>query len=147
MQRLNKRTGMTLIEIACALGIMSIFCLTIVTFQLNNLRLASLNKHRLTCITALEAIKEEMLNNASYNDIVGLGNHNKKYVSIDKLSLSSIKSSSLEQIFSESYIPKSSYIVLSITPGDVLKLELELHVVHHSAEEVIHYAFYKGNYL
>ncbi len=147
MQKLNKKPGMTLVETICAISIISILILFLTAFQLSNLRLKNLNKDRLTYITVLEAIKEEMVSNASYNDIVNINEQNKKYVSFEKLSIHNIRSLTLEQIFSVNYKNDSSYILLNITSGDILKLELELHLKNKKTEEIISCVFYKGNYI
>jgi prepilin-type N-terminal cleavage/methylation domain-containing protein len=147
MLRLNKKSGMSLVEIMCAISVMSILSLCIVTFQLNNLRLSNYNKDRLMYVTALEAIKEEIISNATYNDVLSLSSQNKIYISKDKLNISSIKSLALEQIFNDRCTNPDTYIRLNVTPGEILNIELELHLKLRHAEEVIKCLFYKGNYL
>jgi prepilin-type N-terminal cleavage/methylation domain-containing protein len=147
MQKLNKKSGVSLVEIMCAIGVMSILSLYILTFHLNNLRLSGYNKNKLMYVTALEAIKEEMISNATYNDLLSLSSQNKRYINKDKLTLNSIKSLTLEQIFNDSCNNLNTYIVLNITTGEILKIELELHLKLRNTEEVIKCLFYKGNYL
>jgi prepilin-type N-terminal cleavage/methylation domain-containing protein len=147
MPKLNKKSGMSLVEIMCAIGVMSILSISILTFQLNNLRLNNYNKDKLMYVTALEAIKEEMISNATYYDLLSLRSQNKIYVNKDKLTINSIKSLNLEHIFSESCNNLNTYILLNITTGEVLNIELELHLKLKSTEEVIKCVFYKGNYL
>jgi prepilin-type N-terminal cleavage/methylation domain-containing protein len=147
MPKLNKKSGMSLVEIMCAIGVMSILSISILTFQLNNLRLNNYNKNKLMYVTALEAIKEEMISNATYYDLLSLRSQNKIYVNKDKLKTNSIKSLNLEHIFSESCNNLNTYILLNITTGEVLNIELELHLKLKSTEEVIKCVFYKGNYL
>jgi type II secretory pathway pseudopilin PulG len=147
MQKLNKKSGISLVEIMCAIGVMSILSISILTFQLNNLRLNNYNKNKLMYVTALEAIKEEMISNATYYDLLSLRSQNKIYVNKDKLTINSIKSLNLEHIFSESRNNLNTYILLNITTGEVLNIELELHLKMKSTEEVIKCVFYKGNYL
>jgi prepilin-type N-terminal cleavage/methylation domain-containing protein len=147
MPKLNKKSGMSLVEIMCAIGVMSILSISILTFQLNNLRLNNYNKNKLMYVTALEAIKEEMISNATYYDLLSLRSQNKIYVNKDKLTINSIKSLNLEHIFSESCNNLNTYILLNITTGEILNIELELHLKLKSTEEVIKCVFYKGNYL
>jgi prepilin-type N-terminal cleavage/methylation domain-containing protein len=147
MPKLNKKSGMSLVEIMCAIGVMAILSISILTFQLNNLRLNNYNKNKLMYVTALEAIKEEMISNATYYDLLSLRSQNKIYVNKDKLTINSIKSMNLEHIFSESCNNLNTYILLNITTGEVLNIELELHLKLKSTEEVIKCVFYKGNYL
>ena len=138
---------MSLVEIVCAISVMSILSLCILTFQLNNLRLSNYNKDKLMYVTALEAIKEEIISNATYNDLLSLRSQNKIYVNKDKLNISSIKSLTLEHIFSESCNNLNTYMLLNIITGEVLNIELELHLKWKNTEEIIKCVFYKGNYL
>jgi prepilin-type N-terminal cleavage/methylation domain-containing protein len=147
MLKLNKKSGMSLVEIMCAISVMSILSLCILTFQLNNLRLSNYNKDKLMYVTALEAIKEEIISNATYNDLLSLRSQNKIYVNKDKLNISSIKSLTLEHIFNESCNNLNTYMLLNIITGEVLNIELELHFKRKNTEEVIKCVFYKGNYL
>jgi type II secretory pathway pseudopilin PulG len=147
MPKLNKKSGMSLVDIMCAIGVMSILSISILTFQLNNLRLNNYNKDKLMYVTALEAIKEEMISNATYYDLLSLRSQNKIYVNKDKLTINSIKSLNLEHIFSESCNNLNTYILLNITTGEVLNIELELHLKLKYNEEAIKCVFYKGNYL
>ena len=147
MLKLNKKSGMSLVEIICAISVMSILSLYILTVQLNNLRLNNYIKEKLMYVTVLEAIKNEIINNAAYNDLICLNNQNKTYVNKDKLTINSIKSSTLEQIFNDSCDNLNTYILLNITTGDILNIELELHLKLRNKEEIIKCAFYKGNYL
>lgn len=147
MLKLNKKSGMSLVEIMCAISVMSILSLCILTFQLNNLRLGNYNKDKLMYVTALEAIKEEIISNATYNDLLSLRSQNKIYVNKDKLNISSIKSLTLEHIFNESCNNFNTYMLLNIITGEVLNIELELHLKRKNTEEVIKCVFYKGNYL
>jgi type II secretory pathway pseudopilin PulG len=147
MLKLNKKPGISLVEIICAISVMSILSLYILTVQLNNLRLHNYNTEKLLHVTILEAIKEEMISNATYNDLVSLSSQNKIYVNKDMLTLNSIKSLTLEQLFKESPDKFNTYIQLNITNDEILKVELELHLKLRNTEEVIKCLFYKGNYL
>ena len=147
MQKLNKKLGMSLVEIMCAISVMSILSLYILSVQLNNLRLSHYNEEKFLHVTILEAIKEEIISNATYNDLVSLSSQNKIYINKDKLSLDRIKSLTLEQIFNENCDNLNTYILLNVTPGNILNIDLELHLKLRNTEEVIKCVFYKGNYL
>ncbi|MFL0246712.1 hypothetical protein [Candidatus Clostridium stratigraminis] len=146
MLRSNKKKGFSLLEQVCAMSIFSIMSISIITTQLNNLRLREYNKEILEYSSVLEALKEEILNNYSYDYINNLYNSNKKYVNKDKLNINSIRSSNLYQIFAEDCDNSNSYLVLEMAQDEVLKIHMEIHIKL-KKEEVLTCEFNKGNYL
>ncbi|MCM0650387.1 type II secretion system GspH family protein [Clostridium swellfunianum] len=147
MRKLNKTSGISLIEVICSISIMCILGAYILTLQLNNIRLSNQNKDRIRYLFALEAIKEEIVNNSTYSDVMNLINNNKKYINKEQLKLDMIKSKNITQIFNANINENDTYIVLNVIPGEVLKINLELHLNLKSKEEIINCTFYKGNYL
>lgn len=147
MLKLNKKKGFSLIEQLCAVSILSILSICVITIQLNNLRLKEYNKQVFLYSGVLEALKEEMLYNYSYDNIKGMYNLNKRYIAKDRLTISSVRSNDLSQIFSESSDTANTYLLLNLIDGEVLKIHMELHVKLNYKEEIIECDFNKGNYI
>jgi prepilin-type N-terminal cleavage/methylation domain-containing protein len=147
MPRLNKKTGFTVIEVLCAVSIMSILSLFILTVQLSNLNLTKYNNEKVRYITALEAIKQELLSNATYNDVVTLNNENRRFIGKDNLSIRVLRTISINELFTETCDFNNTYMLFQAIPGEVLKIQLELHLKFQQKEEIIKYEFYKGNYI
>lgn len=147
MQRLNKKKGFSVVEVLCAISVMSILSLFIINIQLNNLRLRNYSKEKVKYIAVLEAVKQEILYNSTYEELIVQNNQHKNYIDKDKLSLSSLKTLNLDQIFSESCNINNTYIKLNLTTGEVISLELELHLKFNQSEEIIKTSFSKGDYL
>lgn len=146
MLKSNKKKGFSLLEQLCAMSIFSIMSISIITIQLNNLRLREYNKEILEYSSVLEALKQEILNNYSYDYIKDIYSSNKRYVNKDMLNISSIRNNNLNQIFDESYDNSITYLVLEMAEGEALKIHLEIHVKLNK-EEIIICEFNKGNYL
>lgn len=148
MLKYSKKTGLTLIEILCALNLIAIFSLFIISLQLNNMRLKKYNREKLAYVEVLQAVKEEVFNNLTYAEIMTLKTNNKRYVQNDKLALNQIKSSEISSLFSNSF-PETSktYLVMEVTEGEVLQVEITLHLKLRVHEENVVCTFYKGNYL
>lgn len=146
MLKSNKKKGFSLLEQLCAMSIFSIMSISIITIQLNNLRLREYNKEILEYSSVLEALKQEILNNYSYDYIKDIYSSNKRYVNKNMLNISSIRNNNLNQIFDESYDNSITYLVLEMAEGEALKIHLEIHVKLNK-EEIIICEFNKGNYL
>jgi len=146
MLKSNKKKGFSLIEQLCAMSIFFILSISIITIQLNNLRLKEYNKEILIYSSILEALKQEILYNNSYDNVKEIYNSNKRYVTKEMLNISTIKNNNLNHIFSESYDYKDTYLLLRLVDGEVLKIHMEIHVKL-KKEEIIECEFNKGNYL
>lgn len=147
MLRLNRKQGFTMIEILCAISIFSFLSLFILSFQLNNLRLKDEGRQKLNYIAVVEAIKTELLNNVTYNDIVSSYNQNKRYINSSRLSVGTIKNLGLINILETSTDSRNPYAKFNITNGEVLTVEIELHYKSGADNVVIRTTMLKGNYL
>ncbi|MCM8711028.1 type II secretion system GspH family protein [Clostridium sp. SYSU_GA19001] len=147
MLKSNKKSGFTIIEVLCALSIFSILFNCIMCIQLNNMKLKKYNKELSSFLYVLEAVKKEIIFNSTYSSIKNLNNNGRKYIRKDKLTIDNIKTLKLEEIFDVDKENDDSYLVMKITDGEVLKIELELYVKINNREEKIKCEFYKGNYI
>lgn len=147
MLKLSRKSGFTLVETLCALGILSIMFNCIIYIQLNNLKLKKYNKELSKYLYVLEGIKKEIMYNSSYDSVRNLHNNQKKYIAKDKLTIENVRTLELEQLFDVHTQTNDIYLVMSVDDGEVLKIELELYLKLDSREEIIKCEFYKGNYI
>jgi prepilin-type N-terminal cleavage/methylation domain-containing protein len=147
MLKSNKKKGFSLIEQLCAISILSILSICIITIQLNNIRLKEYNKQVFLYCSVLEALKQEIIFNYSYDYVRQIYNSNKKYIVKDMLTINNLRSNDLNNIFSENSDMKNTYLLLNVVDGEVLKIHMELHLKLNYKEEIIECEFNKGNYI
>lgn len=147
MLKSNKKKGFSLIEQLCAISVLSILSICIITIQLNNIRLKEYNKQVFLYCSVLEALKQEIICNYSYDNVRQIYNSNKKYIVKDMLTINNLRSNDLNNIFSENSDMKNTYLLLNVVDGEVLKIHMELHLKLNYKEEIIECEFNKGNYI
>lgn len=146
MLKSNKKRGFTLIESLCAICVLSILFVAVVSMQLNNMKLKRYNKEVSQYLYILEAVQKQIVYNCSYEDIKNTYSANKKYITKNKLSMDYIKQCQGEDLFEAANVSNETYIVMNVAQGEVLKIELELHIKIKQREEIVKSEFYKGNY-
>lgn len=146
MLKLSKRSGFMLIEVLCSISIILILFTAILASELNIKKLQDVNKNKYEYVTVMEAVKNEILLNRTYEDIKKLYSENKKIIHKEQLTINSIQSTAFQDLFSENTKVEDTYLLLGVTDGKVLTINLELHTKVNSKEEVITCSFSKGNY-
>ena len=147
MQKFSKKSGLTLIEILCALNIITIFSLFFISLQLNNIRLKRYNSDKMLYLQVMQHVKEELYNNLTYEEIRTLKTENKKYVDYEKLSLDIIKNNDIKVLFSSSLThTNKTYLIIEIDVGTALRIDEILHFKYSNKEDIITSTFFKGNY-
>ncbi|ERI91315.1 prepilin-type cleavage/methylation protein [Clostridiales bacterium oral taxon 876 str. F0540] len=146
MLKLNKKPGFMLIEVLCSISIVLILLTVILASALNTRKLQDINKKKYEYVTVMDAVKNEMLLNRTYDDIKKLYSENKKIIHKEQLTLSSIQNTELQDLFNENTKAEDTYLLLGVIDGKVLTINLELHAKVNSKEEVITCSFSKGNY-
>lgn len=147
MQKFNKMQGLTLIEVICSIGVLSIMFISIMTMQLNNYKLREYNNQLQRYLPVLEAVKTEIINNETADSILELYSNNKTMISNEKLTLDNVRTLSLSQLLGQTHQAQQTYIELKVINGEVLKVELDLNIIYKNRQEIIKCEFYKGNYL
>lgn len=147
MWKLNRKSGVSLIEVLCSISIFLIIFTSALTAHLNNLKLEKYNEELNKYIYVLEAVKKEILFNTSYEDIKSIYNSGKKFIPKDKLSFDNIKNLEIKNLFISTDQYNDTYLEMNITEEDILKIALQLHIRFQNKEEIIKCNFYKGNYL
>lgn len=144
--RISVKAGFTLIEVLCSITILSILFMTAISIQLNSVKVRKYNKDLYNSILIMEHIKNNIIYNCSYDEIVYLNNMNKRYINCSNLNFYSIKENNLLDLFSEAVPDKEPYIVLTVSQGEVLKVNLRFYKNTYGRIKVQECEFYKGNY-
>lgn len=147
MLKSSKKSGYSIVEVLCAISILSITFTGILTLELNNLKLNKYNKEVIKYTYVLDALKKEIMVNNSYDDIKDIINDNKRYISEENLTTERIKSLNLNQLFNASANLNNTYLEMTVIDEEALKVKLELHLKIQSKENIIFCEFYKGKYI
>jgi hypothetical protein len=147
MWKLSKKQGISLIEVVCTIGIISLVAGFIMTMHLSVLKIKAYNREKSKCLFALEALKEEIIHNYTYEEIRQLSVRHKNIINNDQLIVDNIKDFDLEDLVSDSRNSEKSYLEINVEDGFILKIEFRLHVLRNSKEEIYKYEFLKGNYI
>ncbi|WP_368487846.1 prepilin-type N-terminal cleavage/methylation domain-containing protein [Clostridium sp. BJN0013] len=144
--RILVKKGFTLIEVLCSITVFSILFMTAISIQLNSFKVKKYNKDLYNSILIMEYVKNNIIYNCSYDEILYLNNMNKKYINCNDLNFESIKDDNLVDLFSDVIPGKEPYIVLDVSGKEVLKVNLQFYENMYGSIKVQECEFYKGNY-
>lgn len=144
--RILIKKGFTLIEVLCSITIFSILFMTAISIQLNSFKVKKYNKDLYNSILIMEYIKNNIIYNCSYDEIMYLNSMNKRYISCNDLNFHSIKDNNLINLVSDAVPDEEPYVVLSISGAEVLKVNLQFYENIYGSIKVRECEFYKGNY-
>lgn len=140
------RKGFTLIEVLCSVTIFSILFMTAVSIQLNSFKIKRYNKDLYKSNLIMEYVKNNIIYNCSYDEVLYLNNKDKKYINCANLDFENIKDDNLVNVFSDVLPNKKPYIVLSVSGREILKVNLQFYEDICGVTKVQECEFYKGNY-
>lgn len=147
MLRSSKKSGYSIVEVLCAITILSITFTGLITLELSNLKLKKYNEEIIRYTYVLDALKQEIMFNCSYDDVKNVFNSNRKFIAEENLTLERIKNLSLNELFDASVNTNNAYLSMTVTDEDILKIDLELHLKLQRKENLIKCEFYKGKYI
>lgn len=85
MLKLKNKRGFTLVEAICSIGIFSILLLVAVEIKINQIKLSKINHETIRYTYFLDALKKELVSNASEEQIIELEAKGKVYVPKEKI--------------------------------------------------------------
>ncbi len=94
----------------------------------------------------MEAAKNNIIYNCSYDEIQKLDFEKKYYISKENLQIDKIKDKGIQNLFVTEKPLEGSYLVINIEEGKVMKLNLKLYEKIRKDTKVIECEFYKGKY-
>jgi prepilin-type N-terminal cleavage/methylation domain-containing protein len=148
----NKR-GYTLIEVVCALTVLSILLLAAMSIELNYFSAKKYNKALITSTHFMEALKNNIMDKYSYVQINNLVTNKNYYISKEKMSLDRLKETSfisnlLVQAPLEVVNLEKPYVVIRKESGDgrCINIKLTAYIQNNSSTETLQMEFLKGDY-
>ncbi|WP_411679216.1 prepilin-type N-terminal cleavage/methylation domain-containing protein [Clostridium thailandense] len=143
---LSIKKGYSLIEVMCSITIFSTLFITVLSIQINNLKIKSINNEIYNYSVFLEAAKNNIMYNCSYDEIQKLDFEKKYYISKENLQIDKIKDKGIQNLFVTEKPLDGAYLVINIEEGKVMKLNLKLYEKIRKGTKVIECEFYKGKY-
>ncbi|MBV4418618.1 hypothetical protein KM800_04650 [Clostridium tyrobutyricum] len=139
------KKGFTMIEVLCSICIFIMLFTTAFKIQLNVFKMQKYNKSINDCTYTVESIKNNMIYNLSYDDILKLDSNNMKYIEVNNFLKFNYTSDNILNLFSP-IKPKGSYIEINIEKGEILKIKLKSNQNSYGINRVRECEFYKGNF-
>lgn len=143
---LNIKKGYSLIEVICSITLFSTLFLAILSIQVNNLKIKKVSNQIYNYTVFMEAAKNNIIYNCSYEDIERLNFEKRYYISKENLQVDKIKEKGVENLFTADRPLKDSYLMLNIEEGKVVKLNLKLYEKIRNDTKIMECEFYKGKY-
>jgi len=146
MWKFKTKSAFTLVEVMCSIGIFSLLFITALTIELNAIKIRKYNKDICETSILIEALKNNIIGNTTYNELKSLKESNKIYINKEFLKLSKLKVYKVYDATSVSIDNSEEYVKLNLAEGTVIEVEIELHTKNNNIEEVTKCKVYKGNY-
>ena len=146
MLGLKNRKGYGIIEVVFSLSILMIFSTTVLLVSMNSLKLIAYNKEIEKCTVFAEGIKNLIVYNYTYADIVNLRNTNKIYIRSEDVDISVLRDKDLMNILTKTKPKQKPYAVLYIEDEECETLKITLNIYTKVNKNNIVLQFYKGNY-
>lgn len=146
MWKLKANKGFTLIEVLCSIAVFSILFTTALTISADSLKLKRYSFRVKQYSAFMEKLKNNMLYNATYEELQTLIEEEKYYIVEEKIKEENLKDGSVKDLFTSSKPLKEPYVALSVEGDKVLKISLKLYSKDFNREKVWECEFYKGKY-
>lgn len=153
MWKSKTKKGYTLIEVVCALTILSILLLAAITIELNYFSTKKYNKVLMTSTYFMEALKNNIMDKYTYSQINILGTEKNYYIAKEKMNLDSLKEpmlirNLLEQAPLEDVNLEKPYVVIrkEYGAGRCLNIKLTGYIEKNGSTETLRMEFLKGDY-
>lgn len=137
MLRLNNKKGFTLVEAICGVSIFSILLLFAVEIKINEIKLDKINHETIRYTYFLDALKKELISNASEEQILKLESKGKVYVPKAKIENDDSIIDINSVFLSENDMNKFPYVILhSRMEDNHFKITLLMHTKFYGKEKV-----------
>jgi prepilin-type N-terminal cleavage/methylation domain-containing protein len=146
MWKYKIKKGFSLIEVMCSFAAFSIFFTFIVLIEINNLKLSKSNSNLDYYCRYMEALKNEITKNCTYNQMKELSAQQKVYILKSKIDLNTMSTLDIDDLVSNTIPNEMPYVKINVFEDNVLKIQILLHYNDLSKEKVIRCELYKGNY-
>jgi prepilin-type N-terminal cleavage/methylation domain-containing protein len=140
------KRGFTLVEVLLSLGVFAVLFSGALAVMVGEKKLERWNRETGRNTAFLEALREVMAEEVSYDELLELERTGRVYVAGEDMDLDMLLSEGSSGMFSNSEPETGSFITLHVTGGAVLEAELKLHQQVGGREELVSTKFYKGSF-
>lgn len=134
--------GFTMIEVLVSVSVFMIMFGAALQVQLNCHKIKAYNKKIEKYAYELKYVKDSILYDLSYQDVVSLCNNNKRYIDLNR---SLPTNESVKYVFSNNSAGKN-YIEMEVEKSEVLKINLKVCIDFYGVNKVKECEFYKGDF-
>ena len=147
MSKSINKSGFTLVEVLCSLGIFSIIFICMMSFDVTSLNIRNDIKNINNNAVIMESLKNSIIYSMSYERLEQLKSSNRVFVNKENMTLSKIQMG-VNGVFSENAIATDNYIQLSFLKYEfkVYTLRLSLHKGGQEHAIELYCNFYKGDH-
>lgn len=146
MFKLSKKKGFTLIEVLSSITLFAVLFMIILSMQLSVSRLERYNKQLANYSVFMEELKNVMMYNSTYNEIMKLNLEHRYYISKENIDFEKVREKGFTKLFVETKPLEEPYLALNVEEGKVLKIKLKLYTRFINNTKIMECEFYKGKY-
>lgn len=146
MFKLSKKKGFTLIEVLSSITLFAVLFMIILSMQLSVSRLERYNKQLANYSVFMEELKNVMIYNSTYNEIMKLNLEHRYYISKENIDFEKVREKGFMKLFVETKPLEEPYLALNVEEGKVLKINLKLYTRFINNTKIMECEFYKGKY-
>lgn len=141
-----KKNGFTLIEVMCSLLVFSLLMFTALSIKISVAKIETYNDTETKYSIYLEDVKNELLSNASCDDINNLVSSGKKYINLNDNTDSDLQNKNIIQCFEIEHIEEKPYIEMTVENAELQRVNLQLYVKILNKDKILNCGFYKGKF-
>ena len=147
MSKSLSKTGFTLVEVLCSLGVFSIIFVCMMSFDGASLKMQNDVRNINNNVLVMEAIKNKILYSMTFNELEQLTGSNGIYINKENMNFDKSKTD-IRDVFTKSIPNQTPYIKLSLIKDqlNVYKLNLLLNTGKVKVADELQCNFYKGDH-
>lgn len=142
---LKRKNGFTMIEVLCSISMFTILFNSALRVQLDAFKIRKYNERIINYTYDIKYIKDNIIYNMSYEDIIDIWKCKRKYIELKNFSEYDDSSYDPTRLFSDKR-PSGEYIEVNVEQGEILKIKLRLDAEVYGIKKSEECEFYKGNF-
>ncbi len=141
---LNKKSGFTLVEVMCSIAVFSIIFISAFTIKLCTKKVENYNNILTKYTYYCTEIKNDLLVNASREDIVKLIKSNKKYINLSTINENDFKNENVINLFTDFVNQEDAYAEINAIDDVLQHIFVKVSFSFLDKKIIYNFDFYKG---
>lgn len=141
---LNKKSGFTLVEVMCSIAVFSIIFISAFTIKLCTKKVKNYNNILTKYTYYCSEIKNDLLVNASRDDIVKLIKSNKKYINLSTINENDFKNENVINLFTDFVNQEDAYAEINAIDDVLQHIFVKVSFSFLDKKIIYNFDFYKG---